>query len=362
VVAEYDGFYYAHQRSQSTLPRWQVPSMLGDGRALDGLDGLRETLRLADETGARVVGSHIKAKGRASWGRSAMDVRLIDEARGRGLQVWLDVYPYETFGGGATHLIPGWAMAPVEFGLGEGLDDPRLSRRRSPAERRTHLRATLSDPGRRALLERDVAHLVDLNGGADRLLILDHPDPSLRGATVAETASRRREPVFDTLVRFVLEGHEDLAEGAAIRPLALHPDDVDRYLRQEYTAICTDAGVVLPPDSNRPSALHPRFYGAFVRRISHYVKTREHSSLAFAVRSMTSLAAGIVGLDDRGIVRRGARADLVLFDLEELADPSCYTDPHRHCEGIEAVMVNGEFVLLDAERTGRLPGRVLLRE
>ena len=98
VVAEYDGFYYSHQRSQSRLPRWQLPSMV-TGRPLDGIDGIEETIRIGRETGIRVVGSHIKSKGRSSWGRSYMDVMRIDLARREGHQVFLDQYPYETYNG-----------------------------------------------------------------------------------------------------------------------------------------------------------------------------------------------------------------------------------------------------------------------
>jgi N-acyl-D-aspartate/D-glutamate deacylase len=124
VVAEYDGFYYAHQRSQSPLPRWQTPSMV-TGWRLTGTDGMKETIRIGKETGIRVVGSHIKAKGPSTWGHSAIDILLIERARREGVQVYLDQYPYETFGGGPTGVIPPWAFAPPGTDWSGGIDDPK---------------------------------------------------------------------------------------------------------------------------------------------------------------------------------------------------------------------------------------------
>ena len=123
VIADYDGFYYAHQRSQSPLPRWQTPSIL-DGWRLTATDGMKETIRIGREAGIRVVGSHIKAKGPSTWGHSAVDILLIEQARTEGVQVYLDQYPYETFGGGPSGVVPPWAFAPPGMDRSGGLDDP----------------------------------------------------------------------------------------------------------------------------------------------------------------------------------------------------------------------------------------------
>ncbi|MAG55100.1 MAG: hypothetical protein CMJ83_02295, partial [Planctomycetes bacterium] len=128
VLASYDGFYYAHQRSQSRLPRWQLPSMV-DGPTLDGVDGIRETIRIATEAGIRAVGSHIKAKGRSSWGRAVQDTKLVEAARAAGHQVYLDQYPYETYNGGAGPIFPAWALRGGPDELRKRLADPETRTR-----------------------------------------------------------------------------------------------------------------------------------------------------------------------------------------------------------------------------------------
>ena len=130
VVAEYDGFYYSHQRSQSPMPRWQVPSIV-DGPTLTGTDGMAETIRIGRETGIRVVGTHIKAKGPSSWGHSAKDVHAINQARAQGVQVYLDQYPFETFGGGPVGVIPVWGFAPPGTDRSAGSTTPSGGGRRA---------------------------------------------------------------------------------------------------------------------------------------------------------------------------------------------------------------------------------------
>ena len=110
-VAPYDGFYYSHQRSQSPLPLWQVPSIV-DGQPLTGTDGMRETIEIGRAAGIRVVGTHIKAKGTDTWGHSQTDILMIEAARREGVDVYLDQYPYETFGGGPVDVLPDWGYAP----------------------------------------------------------------------------------------------------------------------------------------------------------------------------------------------------------------------------------------------------------
>lgn len=357
VVAEYDGFYYAHQRSQSPLPLWQTPSM-AEGWRLTGTDGMRETIRIGRETGIRVVGSHIKAKGPTSWGQSAVDVLMIERARADGVQVYLDQYPYETFGGGAAGVIPNWGYAPPGSDRRGGNDDPRWNRDGLLANPQENLRRNLDDPAIARDLQRDIAYILDLQGGADRHVIVVSPrDPSLVGQTLAGVAAARGETPIETLIEFALHGNAQLRSGVLFRPIAGHAFDVDNYMRQEYTATSTDGGVSL---SARPGQ-HPRYYGAFPRKIAHYVKERGVITLPFAVRSSTGLAAQIVGFTDRGYVREGYKADLVIFDYGRIDDRATIMEPDLEPEGIEYVFVNGVATVDGGRPTGALPGRVLIR-
>ena len=144
-VAPYDGFYYSHQRSQSPLPLWQIPSIV-DGQPLTGTDGMRETIEIGRATGIRVVGTHIKAKGTDTWGHSATDVLLIEAARREGVQVYLDQYPYETFGGGPVDVIPDWGYAPPGTDRSGGLDAPLWRDADLMSDPKGNLRANLADP------------------------------------------------------------------------------------------------------------------------------------------------------------------------------------------------------------------------
>ena len=336
VVGEYDGFYYAHQRSQSRLPKWQLPSMV-KGPTLDGIDGIKETIRIADEAGIRAVGTHIKAKGRSSWGRAFMDTKLVELARAEGHQVYLDHYPYETHGGSPIPIFPSWALE----GGGEAL------------------RTRLSESETRRLIEKDLEFLIDLQGGPGRLIIVDHVNPSLVGKTVEEIARMRGKSMVETLIEFALDGNSEIPAGALVRPMAMSEYDNDQYIKQDYTATCTDAGV--PSREERRPGLHPRFYGAFPRKIAVYVKQRRVITLPFAIRSMTGLAAQIIGLPDRGYTREGHKADITIFDFAGLRDRATVMNPYQYSEGIKYVLVNGQFTVDNGELTGALPGVVLDR-
>lgn len=357
VVADYGGFYYAHQRSQSPMPKWQTPSIV-DGWPLTGTDGIMETIRIGREAGIRVVGTHIKTKGRRMWGQSVKDVIRIDRARKEGVQVYLDQYPYETFGGGPIGIIPPWVMAEPGTDRSGGLDDPAWREDDVFADYQANLRRNLADPETRPLALKDIEYLIELNGGPDRLVIVYSPsDLDLVGKTLAEVAAARSNTPVEMVIEFAMNGDEDLRHGVLFRPFAAHEFDVETYMKQPYTATSTDGGVSL---ETRPGQ-HPRYYGAFPRKIAYYVREEGVITLPLAIRSSTGLAAQIVGLPARGYLREGYAADIVVFDYERIQDRATVLEPDRYPEGIEYVMVNGEFTVDGGRLTGALPGIVLDR-
>ena len=209
-----------------------------------------------------------------------------------------------------------------------------------------------------AELERDTEYVLRLQGGADRHIVVAAPDfPETVGRHLAEIAADAGRTPFEQLVHFALESTELAPAGARFRPVAGHRFDVENYMRQEYTATSTDGFVSL---QTRPGQ-HPRSYGAFVRKISHYAKERGAITLPFAVRSSTGLPAQIIGLRDRGLLREGYRADLVVFDYDELSSPATIMEPDRYPTGMLHVIVNGQFTVDDGRLTGALPGVVLDR-
>ncbi|MHB1224252.1 MAG: N-acyl-D-amino-acid deacylase family protein [Gemmatimonadaceae bacterium] len=362
AVTPYAGFYIAHQRSESQLPSvWQVPSMVRQW-PVDGVRALDETIRIAREAGIAVVGSHIKAQGRSSFGRSAIDVRMVELARAEGLQIYLDQYPWDSYGGGQSTLIPRWALVDDPSRAAGGLDSPALRAPGALARSRQNLRRTLADSVLRRALEQDIAFLIDADGGADRILILDHPDSALIGRTLADAAARLGKSDIGTVIDFALTGYDRLPEGAYFRNRAMDEPDIDHYMRQEYTATSTDAGVdVIRPGDGGGRGLHPRSYGSLPRKISRYVRDRKVISLPFAIRSSTGLPAQIIGLSDRGILREGYRADLVVFDLRRIRERTTYLQPRQFSEGIEYVAVNGQLTMDGGKLTEARPGVVIER-
>jgi N-acyl-D-amino-acid deacylase len=338
------GVYISHERSEGSDPLWYVPSQDGAGPPTL-LDAVRETIEIGERTGARVVASHLKAKGANYWGSSAAAVSLIERARERGVDVWSDQYPYPTSGtDGSTVLIPAWTTrSPV--------DGPTVSR----AEM---LRRTLADSALARRARSDIAHEIQRRGGATNVVVFDYTDTTLYGKSLADIASQWKLDPVEAAIRIQMEGLPNRAGGARMRGFSMSETDMEMIARQPWVATSTDGGIALPTDG---PATHARFYGSFTRKIRHYALTRGVISVEAAIRAATSLPAQIMGLRDRGQVREGFAADLVVFDLATIRDKATFFAPHQHSEGIDYVFVNGTAVVDGTKLTGALAGRVLVR-
>ena len=178
----FDGVYISHERSEGSDPLWYVPSEHGPGPPTL-LDAVRETIEIGEKTGARVVASHIKAKGANYWGSSTAAISLIARARERGVDVWADQYPYPTSGtDGSTVLIPDWAV-------GRGGEAGARRGGAAAGSRADALRATLADPKKAQTVRSDIAHEIARRGGADNVVIYEHTDTSLYGKSLATVAA-----------------------------------------------------------------------------------------------------------------------------------------------------------------------------
>jgi len=337
-LVPFDGVFISHERSEGPDPMWYWPSQDPPG-APTLMDAVMETIEVGRISGARVVASHIKAKGAHFWGASGTAIQLIERARSEGVRVYADQYPYPTSGSdGNTVLIPRWAFGQNrEISLTAGLE------------------RTLADQEKADDLRRDIAHEIRRRGGAERVVIFENPDELLVGKSIAEVAAERGLDPVEMAIQLQREGDEDRPGGGRLRGFSMSEDDVDAYARQLWVATASDGGIALPEDGS----VHARFYGTFPRKIRYFALDREVISLEHAVRSMTSLPAHIMGLRDRGLIMEGFAADLVVFDLDEIQDEATFFDPHQHASGIEYVMVNGEFVVDEGELTYGLPGRVI---
>jgi N-acyl-D-amino-acid deacylase len=340
-----DGVYISHERSEGSDPLWYVPSQDGPGPPTL-LDAVRETIEVGEKSGARVVASHIKAKGANYWGSSAAAISLIERARARGVDVWADQYPYPTSGtDGSTVLIPAWATRPSAATQAAG-------------GRAEALRGTLADPKAAATVRSDIAHEIARRGGADNVVVYEYTDKSLYGKTLAEIAALWRVDPVEAAIQIQMEGLPNRAGGARMRGFSMDEGDMEAFAKQPWVATSTDAGIAL---LDGPASTHARFYGSFPRKIRHYAIDRGAISIEHAIRSATSLPAQIMGLRDRGIIREGMAADLVVLDLATLRDNATFFEPHQYSDGIEHVFVNGVAVVDAGAPTWALPGKVIRR-
>ncbi|MEX0679238.1 MAG: amidohydrolase family protein [Pirellulales bacterium] len=342
------GVCIVHERASGADPMWFLPSRHA-AVPPDALDTIRELVEIAERTRATVVATHIKARGAGFWGASRVMIGMIEAARKRGLRLYADQYPYNTTGSdGRLVLVPEWVR---ERAAGERSTSVKEGRRNLAAE----LTTAIEDETVRADIERDVGHEINRRGGAGNITIMDHPDASLIGKTLAEAAARVDVSPVEMALRLQLEGDPHRAGGARLRGYSLSELDVEAFAAQPWTATSTDAGITLSGKGD----VHARFYGSYPRKIRHYAIDRGVLSVEAAVRSSTSLPAEILGLADRGQIRQGFWADLVVFDLDRIRDKATFPDPHQYSEGVEYVLVAGTAVVDKGELTGALAGRVI---
>lgn len=315
VTSEYGGVYQSHLRDESDFT-------VGLIAAVD------ELIRIADEAAIPGIITHIKCLGPAVWGFSTAIIERVERARARGLEIFADQYPYLASGPSLEGaLVPSWAQ--------EGGRAALLARIRDP-ETRDRVRSAMQDR-------------IESRGGPSSLLIRVYPsDPSVVGKTLADLASYRGSEPVDVALDFLEVGDAFFAS------FNQNPADKKRFMRQPWTMTGSDGELV--PATEDP---HPRSYANVQHKIRKYVVEDEAIGLAFAVRSMTALPAAVFSLDDRGILRKGAFADVVVFDLERMRDHATFQDPHRLSEGVIHLLVNGGVAIDDERVTGTRAGRVL---
>jgi len=339
-AAEYGGVYDSHVRNP-------VHDFVGSDREVVEI---AETARLPGKIG------HLKAVGLHNEGVIADIVELVEDARERGVMIASDQYPYD---GAATASLTGIVVAPPDL---EGLDAFRQMQRQGRTdEAMAQLKAALADPGSRARLKDASENGVDggfawLNAtGYTSMRITSSADfPELVGLYLSEIAEQRGQDPFDAVA--------DLIIGSS-RPVnltlgAIKEHDVRRLMIQPWNMIASDGGFA---DGSDAPGGHPRSAGTFPRLLGHYARDEGVLSLAEAVRKISSLPADFHGIDDRGRLAAGMRADIAIFDPATIIDRSDWDHPQRFSEGVVHVLVNGVPVLRDGEMTGEAPGEVVRR-
>ncbi|MEV5749095.1 D-aminoacylase [Actinoallomurus sp. NPDC052308] len=293
------------------------------------IDAVTEALATARESGVRLEISHLKAMGRDNHGKVHEALRLIDEARAEGVDVTADVYPYTASSTTLTSRLPGWALDGGADRLLDRLADTEV-RRRIAAETRI-------DP--------DAIVLAQLPPG---------PYSAWIGRSLAELGGELGLGGAETALE-VLAAHNG---SAGIVNHAMAEDDMRAVLSHPQVSVASDGWTLRPSGTGRP---HPRSFGTFARVLGRYAGDGRLLTLADAVRKMTSLPASRAGLTDRGRIREGLAADLVVLDPGTVRDTSTFDDPWNLATGIRHVVVNGTAALRDTALTGNRPGRVLRR-
>ena len=320
VAAEYNGIYISHIREE----------------AAQLIDSVQETIRIGEEADIPVQITHHKVIGVENWGASIESLRLVDEARERGVDVTIDQYPYTASQTSINALIPQWAQA--------GGREEMLSRINSAETYSTIKNEVVAKI------------LYDRGGGDPKNVFISRNswDPDMAGKNLAELAiDAGLEPTPENAADVVF----DIIRGGGATAVyhAIGPEDVDRIMLHPATAIGSDGPVGVFGEG----APHPRQYGTFARVLGLYVRERKILSLEEAIRKMSSQSARRLGIHDRGLITKGYFADIAIFDPDEIIDKATFENPHQYAIGTKFVLVNGTVVVENGQHTGARPGRIL---
>src|SRR6266851_1289540 len=292
------------------------------------LDSVRETIRIGEEGGLPTQITHHKIIGKTNWGQSVETLRLVEEARARGVDVTIDQYPYTASSTGTAAMFPRWSLESGNAALIERLGAP---------EQRARIVAEIADR-----IEND-------RGGGDPKNVVMAScsfDAKLAGKNLAELTAARGVPVtFTTAAETAIELQRKGGCSAVYH--AISEEDLERILRHPFTMIASDGGIPMFGED----VPHPRNYGTFARVLGRYVRERKTLSLEEAVRRMTSLPASRFRIFDRGLLRPGMKADVAVFDPATVADKADFEHPHQYAVGFRHVLVNGAPVLADGKMT-----------
>lgn len=327
VAARHGGIYATHMRSE--------------GNAEDA--ALDETFRIGREANIPVEIFHLKASGKQNWGRMPHVIERIDKARADGIDVAADTYAYTAWNNDMAAFTPPWAN--------DGGSDKLVER--------------LKDPAQRARMRKDMTTPTDqwdnewlAIKGPEDILICSVNNPELvkyQGKRISDIATEWHQDAIDTIFDFLIK---DKA-GTYVTVFGMDEPDVVLALQQPWMSVDNDASGASPDGLLGKDHPHPRAYGTFPRILAKYVRDEHKLGLAEAIRKFTSLPAQRVRLTDRGVLKQGLWADLVVFDPATIHDVATYAEPNRFSIGMQYVLVNGVPVIDAGKLTGTLPGKVL---
>ncbi|MBN68477.1 MAG: N-acyl-D-amino acid deacylase [Gimesia sp.] len=315
IVAEYNGIYASHIRNEST----------------ELLAAVNEALKIGQQAKLPVHISHFKSSGRDAWGLVLRAAAMINEARQQGQMVTADQYPYiaSSTSLGAT-LIPAWARAGGNKELVARLEAPETSKK----------------------IIKQIEKNIEKREGGSAVRIARYADrPNWVGKNLQQIADQEQKSILEIVLEITRHG------GASVVNFSMNEEDVRQIMKIDWVATASDGRAYLP-GSDRP---HPRNYGTFPRKLGYYSLQEKVIPLEKAVRSASGLPADILGLTNRGYLKEGAYADIVVFDPAKLIDQATFDNPHQYSEGIRYLFVNGTPAINGGFPTGSLAGKALRR-
>jgi N-acyl-D-amino-acid deacylase len=325
-AAKYDGMYISHMRSEGN-------------RLLEAMDELIDISRRA-KLPAEIY--HFKAAGQQNWGKLDAAVKKVEDARAAGLKITADMYTYTAGATGLDAAMPPWVQ--------EGGLEAWIGR--------------LKDPATRARVKKEMDTPTDAwenfftAAGPDRILLVAFKNDKLKpytGKTLAEISRLRGTPPEETAMDLVIE--DDSRVGTIY--FLMSEDNVKKEIALPWVSFGSDAEAPSAEGVFLRSSAHPRTYGNVARLLGHYVRDEKVIPLEEAVRKLTSLPATNLKIRERGLLKPGYFADVVVFDPARIADHATYDKPHQYATGVRQVFVNGVQVLKDGEPTGAAAGRVV---
>jgi N-acyl-D-amino-acid deacylase len=327
VAASYQGKYISHMRSE--------------GNRL--IEAVEELLRIAREARIPAEIYHLKAAGKENWPKMERVIAMVEKARREGLKITADMYTYPAGATGLEASMPPWVLDGGYEALFKRLQD---------AETRKKIAHEIRTPTGKW------ENLYLGAGSPERVILVGFKNESLKkytGKTLAEVARLRNEDPVETIMNLVLEDRSRVGTVYFM----MDEENIKRQIKLPWVSFGSDGGSMATEGVFLKSSTHPRAYGNFARLLGKYVREEKVIPLEEAIRKLTSLPATNLGLTERGLLKEGYFADVVVFDPQTIADKATFAQPHQYAVGVKHVFVNGVQVLKDGEHTGAKPGRAL---
>ena len=296
------------------------------------ITALEELSTIAKEANVPAESYHLKASRKPNWHLLDSVIQRVETARKEGLKITADMYTYFASSTGLTGVIPTWVQAGGHDAWMNRMKDEKV-RKRLFEEIREELR----------------------NQPPEGILMVGFKNPEMdaiyRGKTIAEAAKMRNQPPEQTIVDMVLE------DDSRIQCIyfSMSEENIRKKIQLPWVSYCSDAGAYSNIDKDFRT--HPRAFGSFIRVLGKYSRDEQLIPLEEAIRKLSGLPAENLGLENRGLLKEGYFADIVVFDPENVQDHATFNDPLKYATGVSDVIVNGETVMLNGEHTGAMPGR-----